>query len=126
MSWRQRSLDLHGIRCQKCQAFHFKGGQGAKTGTGGHLPGNKVTAEIAGVRGLNPGEPAVSPPTFPDITNVRDFKDIAAKVRELTGGVPVGFKIAASHIERDIDLALEAGADYIILDGRGEVPEPHH
>ena len=34
------------------QAFHFKGGQGAKTGTGGHLPGNKVSKEIAEVSGI--------------------------------------------------------------------------
>ncbi len=40
-------------------------------------------------------------------------------MREKTGGIPVGFKIAASHIEQDIDFAIEAGADYIILDGRG-------
>ncbi len=40
-------------------------------------------------------------------------------MRQKTGGIPIGFKIAASHIEKDIDFALEAGADYIILDGRG-------
>ena len=45
-----------------CQAFHFKGGQGAKTGTGGHLPGEKVVDKIAEVRGLEPGTPAISPP----------------------------------------------------------------
>ncbi|MGK0316296.1 MAG: glutamate synthase domain-containing protein 2, partial [Saprospiraceae bacterium] len=46
-------------KVQKAQAFHFKGGQGAKTGTGGHLPGNKVTKEIAEVRGLKEGETAI-------------------------------------------------------------------
>ncbi len=106
-------------KVEKVQAFHFKGGQGAKTGTGGHLPGNKVNQQIASVRGLEVGQPAISPATFPDIKTVGDFKDIAAEVRERTGGIPVGFKIAASHIEKDIDLALEVGADYIILDGRG-------
>lgn len=106
-------------KVQKAQAFHFKGGQGAKTGTGGHLPGEKVSAEIAEVRGLNPGEPAISPATFPDLKTVSDFVEVAQEVREKTGGIPVGFKLAASHIEKDIDFALEAGADYIILDGRG-------
>lgn len=106
-------------KVEKVQAFHFKGGQGAKTGTGGHLPGNKVNEQIASVRGLEVGQPAISPATFPDIKTVSDFKDIAAEVRERTGGIPVGFKIAASHIEKDIDFALEVGADYIILDGRG-------
>ncbi len=103
----------------KAQAFHFKGGQGAKTGTGGHLPGHKVTEEIARVRGLKVGEDAISPAAFPDLFTVEDFQKVAAEVRDRTGGIPVGFKIAASHIEADIDFALKVGVDYIILDGRG-------
>ncbi|MFT7588633.1 MAG: glutamate synthase domain-containing protein 2 [Limisphaerales bacterium] len=106
-------------KVQKAQAFHFKGGQGAKTGTGGHLPGSKVTKEIAEVRGLKQGETAISPAAFPDLFTAADFRDLAEEVREKTGGIPVGFKIAASHVENDIDFALEAGTDYIILDGRG-------
>ena len=106
-------------KVKKAQAFHFKGGQGAKTGTGGHLPGDKVTAEIAQVRGLKAGEPAISPAAFTDLNTPDDFKQIADEVRRVTGGIPVGFKIAASHIEADIDFALAASADYIILDGRG-------
>lgn len=103
----------------KTQAFHFKGGQGAKTGVGGHLPGNKVNKEIADVRGIEEGETAISPATFPDLVTVEDFKEFADKVRDKTGGIPIGFKIAASHIEADIDFALAVGVDYIILDGRG-------
>ena len=101
------------------QAFHFKGGQGAKTGTGGHLPGAKVTAEIAAVRGLQVGQNAISPAAFPDLKTPSDFREIAKEVRMVTGGIPVGFKVAASHIEKDIDFALDIGVDYIILDGRG-------
>jgi glutamate synthase domain-containing protein 2/CDGSH-type Zn-finger protein len=104
---------------QRVQAFHFKGGQGAKTGTGGHLPGAKNTGRIAEVRGIEAGQPAVSPPTFTHLTTVGDFARFADHVRELTGGIPVGFKLSANHIERDIQFALDAGADYIILDGRG-------
>ena len=103
----------------KAQAFHFKGGQGAKTGTGGHLPGHKVTKEIASVRGLEVGRSAISPAAFPDLFTAADFRKVAEEVREKTGGIPVGYKIAASHIEADIDFALEVGVDYIILDGRG-------
>jgi glutamate synthase domain-containing protein 2 len=106
-------------KVQKAQAFHFKGGQGAKTGTGGHLPGSKVTKEIAEVRGLKVGEPAISPAAFPDLFTAEDFKAFANTVREKTGGIPIGFKIAASHVEADIDFALKVGVDYIILDGRG-------
>ncbi len=101
------------------QAFHFKGGQGAKTGTGGHLPGSKNRGKISKVRGIPEGEPAVSPSTFKDLVSVKDFKDFADHVRELTGGIPIGFKLSANHIEQDIQFALDASADYIILDGRG-------
>lgn len=103
----------------KVQAFHFKGGQGAKTGTGGHLPGNKNTGKISEVRGIPEGQPAVSPPTFSDLSSPADFREFADRVREISGGIPIGFKLSANHIERDIQFALDAGADYIILDGRG-------
>jgi len=103
----------------KVQAFHFKGGQGAKTGTGGHLPGHKVQGKIADVRGLEPGQDAISPPRFPEWTEVSQVKEFADEVRERTGGIPIGYKLSAQHIEKDIDAALEIGVDYIILDGRG-------
>lgn len=103
----------------RVQAFHFKGGQGAKTGTGGHLPARKVTSKIAQVRGLPEHTDAISPPTFPGLKSPADYSDIAARVREISGGIPIGFKLSANHIEKDIDFALEATADYIILDGRG-------
>jgi glutamate synthase domain-containing protein 2 len=103
----------------KTQAFHFKGGQGAKTGTGGHLPGNKVKGKIARVRELPEGQSAISPARFPDWTELSQYRDFAAEVREQSGGIPVGFKLSAQHIEKDIDAALEVGVDYIILDGRG-------
>ena len=101
------------------QAFHFKGGQGAKTGTGGHLPGNKVSKEIAEVRNLKEGETAISPAANPNFHTTQDFKNFGNKVRKRTGGIPIGFKIAASHIEADIQFALDADVDYIIIDGRG-------
>nr|WP_256735921.1 glutamate synthase-related protein [Mycolicibacterium hippocampi] len=104
---------------QKVQAFHFKGGQGAKTGTGGHLPGTKVTGKIAEVRGLSEGTAAISPARFPDWTSLDQFRDFAAQVREASGGIPIGYKMSAQQIERDIDAALAIGVDYIILDGRG-------
>jgi methylamine---glutamate N-methyltransferase subunit C len=104
---------------QEVQAFHFKGGQGAKTGTGGHLPGAKVTEKIAETRGLEPGQDAISPPSFDAPSSVSEFRDFADQVRERSGGIPIGFKLSANHIEADIDFALDAGADYIILDGRG-------
>lgn len=106
-------------KVKRCQAFHFKGGQAAKTGTGGHLPGNKVTQRIAEVRGLATGEDAISPARFPEWTSLDEYRDFADEVRQATGGIPIGFKLSAQHIEQDIDAAIEVGVDYIILDGRG-------
>ena len=106
-------------KLDKVQAFHFKGGQGAKTGTGGHLPGPKVQGKIAAVRGLKEGEPAISPSRFPDWTEVSQIREFANEVRDRTGGIPIGYKLSAQHIEKDIDAALEVGVDYVILDGRG-------
>lgn len=104
---------------QKVQAFHFKCGQAAKTGTGGHLPGEKVNDKIAEVRGIEPGTPSESPPAFTDFSTPDDFRRFADRIRELTGGIPIGFKISANRLEKTIDFALAASADYIILDGRG-------
>ena len=110
--WRPELLD-------EVRAFHFKGGQGAKTGVGGHLPGAKVNAKIAETRGIRAGEDAISPPTFDKPSTIAEFRRFADEVRERSGGIPVGFKLSANHIEADIDFALESGADYIIIDGRG-------
>ena len=101
------------------QAFHFKGGQGAKTGTGGHLPGEKVRGKIAQVRELPEGQPAISPARFPGWESLEDFRNFAERVRLQTGGIPIGFKLSAQHIEADLEAALEIGVDYVILDGRG-------
>jgi len=101
------------------QAFHFKGGQGAKTGIGGHLPGSKNIGKISQIREIPEGQPAISPATFKNLHTVEDFKKFANRVREITGGIPIGFKLSANHIEEDIQFALDASADYIILDGRG-------
>lgn len=103
----------------RVQAMHFKCGQGAKTGTGGHLPGSKVIGKIAEVRGLKPGTESISPSTFTDLVTPADFKKFADRAREVSGGIPIGFKLSGQRVERDIDFALEASADYIIIDGRG-------
>ncbi|MCH7638152.1 MAG: Rieske 2Fe-2S domain-containing protein [Bacteroidetes bacterium] len=65
------------------------------------------------------GTPAISPSRFPDLASVEDFRRVADEVREESGGIPIGFKLSAQHIEADIDFALDVTVDYIILDGRG-------
>ncbi len=106
-------------KLRQVQAFHFKGGQGAKTGTGGHLPGHKVKGKIAQIRGLQEGQAAISPARFPDMDRIDDYRQFADRVRQETGGIPIGFKLSAQHIEEDLDAAIGVGVDYIILDGRG-------
>jgi len=103
----------------KIQAFHFKGGQGAKTGIGGHLPASKNIGKISKTRKIPEGVDAISPATFRNLKSVEDFKNFANHVREVSGGIPIGFKISANNIEKDIQFALDVGTDYIILDGRG-------
>jgi glutamate synthase domain-containing protein 2 len=71
------------------------------------------------VRGLEEGQNAISPSTFTDLTTVEDFARFSDRVREITGGIPIGMKLSANHIEHNIEFALQAGVDYIILDGRG-------
>ena len=110
--WDESVLDV-------VQAIHLKLGQGAKTGTGGHLPGSKVVGRIAEVRGLPEGTPAVSPARFTDWRGLDDAAALVAHLRERSGGIPVGVKLSAQHVEADLDAALALGVDYVILDGRG-------
>jgi len=78
-----------------------------------------VTGKIAVTRGLPEGHDAVSPARFPDWTEVSQIKAFADEVRDRTGGIPIGYKLSAQHIEKDIDAALAVGCDYVIIDGRG-------
>jgi methylamine---glutamate N-methyltransferase subunit C len=99
-------------------AVEMKIGQSAKPGMGGHLPGHKVTREIAAIRGSREGQDIVSPSRFQDIRTRDDLKMKVDELRRRTGGKPVGIKLAAGHLEEDIDIALYAGADFITIDGR--------
>ena len=102
----------------RVDAVEIKIGQSAKPGMGGHLPGDKVTREIATVRGKREGMDITSPACFPDIRTPEELKATVARLREKTGGKPVGIKLAAGHIEEDMKIAVAAGADFITLDGR--------
>lgn len=99
-------------------AVEIKIGQSAKPGMGGHLPGSKVTAEIAKIRGIKAGADCISPSRFPDIRSRDDLKKTVAMLREKTHGKPIGIKMAAGHLEDDIPIALYADVDFITLDGR--------
>ena len=99
-------------------AIDIKIGQAAKPGMGGHLPAHKVTKEIASIRGFHEGQDIISPSRFPDIQNKEDLKATVEMLRKKSGGKPIGIKMAAGHLEKDIDIALFAGIDFITIDGR--------
>lgn len=99
-------------------AVEIKFGQSAKPGMGGHLPGKKVTSEIAKIRGFDEGKDIHSPAQYPDIQNKEDLKKKVSWLREKSGGKPIGIKIACGHLEDDLDIAFFAEPDFITIDGR--------
>ncbi len=100
-------------------AIEIKIGQGTKPGMGGHLPGEKVTAEIAEIRGKKQGEDIQSPSKFPELNSKEDLRNMVNTLRELSEGRPIGIKIAAGNIERDLEYCVFAEPDFITIDGRG-------
>lgn len=100
-------------------AIEIKIGQGTKPGMGGHLPGEKVTPEIAKLRGKTPGEDVQSPSKFPELNTKEDLKEMVDMLRRRSDGRPIGIKIAAGRIERDLEFCVYAEPDFITIDGRG-------
>ena len=108
---------------QTVRAFEIKLSQGAKPGKGGVLPGNKVTPEIARIRGIAEGRDSLSPNRHLEIANIDDLLDRVEHVRALTGK-PVGVKTAIGG-RRFIDelteavtrRGLQAAPDFLTLDG---------
>lgn len=114
--------------------IEIKISQGAKPGKGGILPGVKVTAEIARIRGIPVGQDAISPNGHPDIRNVDQLLDCIAHIRALTGK-PVGFKMVVGGTGFFVDLCAaiksrgvkEYAPDFIAIDsgdgGTGAAPQ---
>lgn len=100
-------------------AIEIKIGQGTKPGMGGHLPGEKVTAEIAELRGKKQGEDVQSPSKFPELNTKEDLKEMVDMLRNRSDGRPIGIKISAGRIERDLEYCVYAEPDFITIDGRG-------
>ncbi|WP_434050479.1 FMN-binding glutamate synthase family protein [Marinobacter salarius] len=96
--------------------------QGAKPGHGGILPGEKVTPEIAEARGVEAGKDVVSPASHSAFSTPREFLEFLEKLRDLSGGKPVGFKLAIGHPWEwfaIVKAMLETGKtpDFIVVDG---------
>lgn len=100
-------------------AIEIKIGQGTKPGMGGHLPGSKVTPEIAKIREKPLGEDVISPSKFAQINSADDLKVMVSNLRTLSDGRPIGIKIAAGRIEKDLEFCVYAEPDFITIDGRG-------
>jgi glutamate synthase domain-containing protein 2 len=106
--------------------------QGAKAGHGGILPGSKVSREIAEARGVQPGEACVSPSRHSAFSTPLELIIFANRLRELSGGKPVGIKLCIGHPWEFLGICkamLETGIflDFVIVDGKeggtGAAPE---
>jgi len=100
-------------------AVEIKIGQGAKPGIGGHLPGEKVTAEISMTRMIPVGTDALSPAPQHDIYSIEDLAQLIYALKEVTDyRKPVSVKIAAVHNVAAIASGIvRAGADILAIDG---------
>ncbi|MGE3961187.1 MAG: FMN-binding glutamate synthase family protein [Dehalococcoidia bacterium] len=119
------SLDLERLRAigriEQVRAVEVKLGQGAKPGKGGLLPGEKVTEEIAAIRGIPQGQASVSPNRFQEFRSVPELMAFLQLVKE-TVPVPVGVKLAVGDgaLVDEIAAFMAAhgeGPDYISVDG---------
>lgn len=109
-------------------AIEIKIGQGAKAGMGGHLMGEKVTAEISAIRGIPEGTDALSPARHMDIVGPEDLKFKIEQLREITDWkLPIIVKYSPGRVESDVKIAAKAGADAVAIDGMqggtGAAPE---
>ena len=104
---------------RNADAIEIKIGQSTKPGLGGQLQGEKVTEEIAQIRGKALGEDIHSPATIPEVKSRDDLKDLVDDLRSRSRGRPIGLKFAAGRIEDDLDYVMYAEPDFITIDGRG-------
>jgi len=102
-----------------CDAVEIKIGQAVKPGIGGHFPAAKITEEIAAIRNKPRDRDIVTPARYTDITDAESLSKKVSWLRELSQGTPVGVKVAAGNIEKDLEVAVAAGPDFITIDGQG-------
>jgi glutamate synthase domain-containing protein 2 len=104
---------------KKAAAVEIRFGQGAYPGWESVLPAKKVSQEVAKLMGLKENEDAHSPARHPDIRNKDELKEKITWLRTLTDGIPVGAKIGCGYVEKDVEILVDSGADFIALDGFG-------
>jgi methylamine---glutamate N-methyltransferase subunit C len=104
---------------KKSSAVEIRFGQGAYPGWESVLPATKMSHDVAKLMGYNEAEGAHSPAHHPDIRNEEDLKEKIKWIKELTSGTPVGAKIGCGDVEKDVEILVDSGADFISLDGFG-------
>ncbi|MCJ7857088.1 glutamate synthase-related protein [Lachnospiraceae bacterium NSJ-143] len=104
---------------RRADAVEIKIGQGTKPGMGGHLPAKKVTPEISKIRNKPMGHDILSPSRYEGIDTKEDLKGLVDYLRNESDGRPIGIKIAAGRIEKDLEFCVFAEPDFITIDGRG-------
>ncbi|MFT0213728.1 FMN-binding glutamate synthase family protein [Pseudomonas sp. F1_0610] len=109
-------------KLEQVKMIEIKLSQGAKPGHGGMLPGSKVSAEIAEARGIEIGQDCISPPKHSAFSTPIELLNFVQQLRELSGGKPVGFKLAIGHPWEWFAIAkamLKTGIlpDFIVVDG---------
>ncbi len=88
------------------------------TGIGSKYAWSELTPELRRAFGLKPGEDFIYHAQFPEVRRPRDLRVLVADLKEITGGVPIGIKMACGkYLERGLAIALEAEVDVINLDG---------
>ncbi|MBW1844975.1 MAG: FMN-binding glutamate synthase family protein [Deltaproteobacteria bacterium] len=102
--------------------IEIKLSQGAKPGHGGILPAAKITPEIAAIRGVPLGEDVISPPAHSAFSTPTGLLEFVVKLRELSGGKPVGFKLCVGKRREFLAVCkamIETGMhpDFIAVDG---------
>jgi glutamate synthase domain-containing protein 2 len=100
------------------EAVEIKIGQGAKSGMGGHLLGEKVTADVSRIRMIPEGTDALSPARHMDIVGPEDLSMKISQLREITDWkIPIIVKFTSGRVSDDVKIAAKAGADIIVVDG---------
>lgn len=101
---------------KKADWVEIKMWQSAKAWMWGVLPKDKITPEIAEVRGIDKTKDAISPSHIPDINSINDLKNKVEELRKITWWKPIWIKFAASRVEEDLKVALSCNPDFITID----------
>lgn len=103
---------------RQADAIEIQFGQGASGGVGKTRKAALFGTEARVRMGLRPGQPAEVHGRFDEVRNPEDLRVLVNRLRRMTGGVPIGVKIAAGkYLEQDLDIIVDAGADFVSLDG---------